>query len=622
MNSTTKRILNRLRNVLISFVSGVLMSLAFPPYDLGNWVWIGLIPLLCVLWLGKRGFLRGFGHAWLYGAGWYGSCFWWVNEVGNTFSIPPVLFFAVAFIPLVSLFACLPGLWGGIANTLLRPRMEAKPDTSINMPQEQRKELWSSWAHRDLFSTLRCAVGCGALWVCIEWVRGNGDYSCGWNSMGMALYNGLSMVQWAEFVGTMALSFIPVFTAVVLWGAVRRSWLHFRGIGKGCIPWDFYGTAIILFGLFLGGLFLSKSYSPNVMMRRDTTMQLPVMGVQLNLDQSERMAGGGMHPEYYGMLLRNTALAFNEIQRDTVTRAMKNSDIGIIQQLPVWVVWPESAMGTPLHRDVVGGQLLRDPYTKHYFLHENGLPAVRSMVREMGGADFVVFTGADELLWGARDGEPLPQGLHNSMAVISGDFSGITTHAKQHLMPFGEYVPLAREVDWIGKAYEAITGIATGEGIKPGNSTQPLTVPVPGTDEQVGVIPAICYEDTVGALLRKYVRKGPQVIVNVTNDGWFRDSHCGVQQARSAAFRCIELRRPMVRAANKGLTCAIAPNGAVIDSLQKADGSPHLAGFCYAVLPVDRNAGFTLYAMLGDWAVIVCALLASGLSLGGLRRKS
>ena len=114
----------------------------------------------------------------------------------------------------------------------------------------------------------------------------------------------------------------------------------------------------------------------------------------------------------------------------------------------------------------------------------------------------------------------------------------------------------------------------------------------------------------VGNLLTKYVRKGPQVIVNVSNDGWFRNSVCGAQQARNAAFRCIELRRPMVRAANRGVCCSIAPNGAFIHALLKADGTPHLPGYSYAVLPVDRNAGFTLYALLGDWAVVVCALLA------------
>lgn len=607
----------RLLYAAVSLLSGVLMSLAFPPYDFGNWVWVGLLPLLCVLWLGKRGFWRGFFYSWLYGAGWYGSCFWWVNEVGHTFRIPSAVFLSVAFLPLVALFSCLPGLWGGLANTLLRPRLEASPETPIGMPQEKRRELWNAWSRRDLFSTLRSAVGCAALWVCMEWVRGTGAYSCGWNSMGMALYNGLSMAQWAEFVGTMALSFIPVFTSVVLWGASRRSWKQFRGLGKGCIPWDFYGTAVILFGLFLGGLFLSKSYSPGVMMRRDTTLQLPVMGVQLNLDQVERMESGNLHPEYYGMLLRQTALGFNQIQRDTVSRAMQSTEVGIIQQLPVWVVWPESGMGTPLYRNKQSGKLMQDMLTANYLLHSEGLPAVRKMVRDMGGQDFVVFTGADELLW---DDEPV--GLYNSLAVIPGDFSTISTHQKQHLMPFGEYVPLARDIKWIGDAYAAITGMSAGEGILPGAGSDTLFVPVPGTEEKIEVIPAVCYEDTVGSLLRKYARKGPQVIVNVSNDGWFHDSVCGLQQARSAAFRCIELRRSMIRAANKGLTCAIAPNGAVINSLTKADGSPHLAGFCYAVLPVDIYAGYTLYALLGDWAVAVCAVLALGLSLVGLKRKA
>ncbi len=341
------------------------------------------------------------------------------------------------------------------------------------------------------------------------------------------------------------------------------------------------------------------------------------MGLQLNLDQTERMESGSLHPEYYGMLLRQTAQGFSQIQRDTVSRAMQNTEVGIIQQLPVWVVWPESGMGTPLYRNQQSGELLQDAYTANYLLHAHGLPAVRKLVREMGGQDFVIFTGADEVLW-----DKGPIGLYNSMAVIPGDFSSISTHPKQHLMPFGEYVPLAREIKWIGDAYAAITGMSAGEGILPGSGNKTLSVPVPGTEEKIEVIPAICYEDTVGALLTKYVRKGPQVIVNVSNDAWFRDSVCGQQQARSAAFRCIELRRPMIRAANKGLTCAIAPNGAVLDSLTKADGSPHLAGFSYAVLPVDRHAGFTLYALLGDWAVAVCALLALVLSLVGLKRKA
>ena len=198
----------------------------------------------------------------------------------------------------------------------------------------------------------------------------------------------------------------------------------------------------------------------------------------------------------------------------------------------------------------------------------------------------------------------------NTMAFIPDGFESIRTASKQHLMPFGEYIPYADSCEWLRSIYTEVTGTQVSDGIHRGTGSEPIPMPVPGTDETVGVIPAVCYEDTVGDKLTKFVRQGPQVIVNVSNDAWFRDSACGAQQARNAAFRCIELRRSMVRAANKGVTCAIAPNGAVIDALLNEDGTPHLAGYSYAVLPVDRNGGFTVYALMGDWAVILCAVLA------------
>ena len=144
---------------------------------------------------------------------------------------------------------------------------------------------------------------------------------------------------------------------------------------------------------------------------------------------------------------------------------------------------------------------------------------------------------------------------------------------------------------------------------------------MPSYGAEVGIIPAVCYEDTVGAVLTKFVRRGPQVIVNVSNDGWFRRSACGEQQARNAAFRCIELRRPMVRAANMGVCTALAPNGASINELRDADGQPWLAGYSYGLLPVDKDAPLTLYAQWGDWAVALCALLALALALIPLLTK-
>ncbi len=619
-SDTRKKWQRRLLSIIICLLGGAFMAMAFPPYDCGNLVWVGLIPLLCVLWRGRRGFKRGFCYAWFYGMGWYCVSFWWIHNVGYVFEIPLPVFVGIAFLPLMTVYSCLVGLWGGLANTLLRPAMADIPNTEGLNP-ERTRQRWNEWAHADLLNTLRCAIGCGAAWVCVEWLRANGTLGFSWNSMGMALYNGLSMAQWAEFIGTAALSFFPTACSVILWCATRRTWLQYRNTGRGCRPWDFYATIVVLFCMFAGGLALSKKYSPLVMLKKDQVLQLPVMGVQLNLDQNERIAGGARQPGLYGEFLRTTRQAFTEIQRQTFQQAQENPDLAITQQLPVWVIWPESAMGCPIHQNKATGKLIPDPFTTKLFFGETGLPLVRKQVREMGGQDFVLFTGVDEYLWEDTPTAMLPRGMYNSMAVIPSGFDSITTTAKQHLMPFGEYLPFVEHLEWLGNLYTELTGTQVGEGIHPGKGDNPINVAIPGTNESVGVIPAVCYEDTVGRLLTKYVRKGPQVIVNISNDGWFGHSCCGEQQARNAAFRCIELRRPMVRAANMGYTCAIAPNGAFLNILQKADGSPHLPGHSYAILPVDREAGITLYALLGDWAVVLCAILVIITSLPSLRRN-
>ena len=621
-SESTPKWRRRLICALTSLAGGAFMALAFPPYDLGNLVWVGLLPLLCVLWNGRAGFWRGFGYGWLYGMGWYCVSFWWIHNVGYVFRIPLPVFLGIAFLPLMTVYSCLVGLWAGLSNTLLRPRLEPGPDTT-GLPATRQKLAWAQWTSADLLSTLRSAAGCGAAWVCVEWLRANGTLGFSWNSMGMALYSGLSLAQWAEFIGTAALSFFPTAAAVILWCAGRRTWKQYRATGRGSRPWDFYAMVIILFGMFAGGLALSKMYSPLVMMKRDSVLQLPVMGVQLNLDQVERIDDGPVQPRLYGEFLRTTRQGFTEVQQQTIRKAIENPELAITQQLPLWVIWPESAMGCPIHLNTSTGTLLPDPNTAGTFFGSTGLPLVRQQVRELGGQDFVLFTGVDQYRWEQKENSVhlTPRGMYNSMAIIPGGFESITTTSKQHLMPFGEYLPFVEELEWLGKIYTELTGTQVGEGIIPGSGDDPIAVPMPGTSETIGVIPAICYEDTVGRLLTKYVRKGPQVIVNISNDGWFRDSCCGEQQARNAAFRCIELRRPMVRAANMGYTCAIAPNGAFIDILQKADGSPHLPGTSYAVLPVDKNAGYTLYALLGDWAVVLCTIIVLLTSLPALFRR-
>lgn len=601
---------------LPALAAGALMAMAFVPYDIGFLVWVGLLPILTILWVGPARFWRGFRMGWMFGMGWYCVSFSWIHEVGYVFDIPCAVFTNIAFVPLMALYSCLPGIWAGIMATWLRPQLSRSPEQK-DIARYGKKSAWKSWATADLFSTLRVAVGGAALWVCLEWVRAHGTLGFSWNSLGMGMYHGLSLVQWAEFVGTAALSFVPAFINIILWGAGRRAYLYFRGASGFCRTWDFYGSMVLLFMMFVGGMFLAKAYAPAAMMQRESTLQLPVLAVQINQDQVERMSIRRKRPTMLTNVqneryLSATQSAFEQVLREQMQQAFDNKHgLAFTLAKPAWVIWPESALGVDLWRNIeddshfnINGYLNSEDTDK---LFNESLPALRRQTY----SPFVLITGVDERRFsGSSVSRDAGRGMLNSMAFIPGGFESIRTASKQHLMPFGEYIPYADSCEWLRSIYTEITGTQVSDGIHRGTGSEPIPMPVPGTDETVGVIPAVCYEDTVGDKLTKFVRQGPQVIVNVSNDAWFRDSACGAQQARNAAFRCIELRRCMVRAANKGVTCAIAPNGAVIDALLNEDGTPHLAGYSYAVLPVDRNGGFTVYALMGDWAVILCALLA------------
>ena len=82
------------------------------------------------------------------------------------------------------------------------------------------------------------------------------------------------------------------------------------------------------------------------------------------------------------------------------------------------------------------------------------------------------------------------------------------------------------------------------------------------TNSEVHVAPLICFEDTIGELTRQFVlptetSSGANMLVDVTNDGWFERSAGSHQHLANAIFRCVETRRPMIRAANTGVTCFI-----------------------------------------------------------------
>ncbi len=599
-------------SLLLAAMGGVATALAFVPFDWSCCVWFSLMPLLAVLWTGHRGFWGCFGHGWVFGLFYFGVTFWWVNCVGELFEAPWLLFFCGAFVPFMSYLALYPALWAGIVGRWLRPPHPPLPAGA------GEKGAWREWSRRDMMGCIAPSVGAAALWTVMEWLRGWVLTGFGWNGLGVALYPGLSLAQWAEWVGVTSLSFLPVLANAVFWCSGRRVLVTVLNAGRACRPWDFYVLVLLMFLLVTGGVLMSWRYAAESVSGREGARKLPVMAVQCCIPQKERFR---MPPEEaYALLLRETERGIAEAPMHACAEAVDSGrDTSLV--LPVWVVWPESSLGYPVAVEEADGRPLSDGYNARLLFGAEGVPRLRRQVKELGGKDFVLLTGADT--WGVapRGNDWERRSVWNSLGVFEDGFSSFRRADKQHLVPFGEYIPLRDACPVLVDIYASMTGTGMGVGMLPGKGDSPLTVIDPGTGGTVGVIPAVCYEDTLGRQLRRFARPGAQVIVNVTNDGWFLRSSAGRQHARNAAFRAIELRRPLIRAANTGLTAAFASNGAVIGELRDADGSPFGSGALLSELPIEQDMGLTLYARAGDWAVAACLLLAALCCRANARRR-
>jgi apolipoprotein N-acyltransferase len=120
----------------------------------------------------------------------------------------------------------------------------------------------------------------------------------------------------------------------------------------------------------------------------------------------------------------------------------------------------------------------------------------------------------------------------------------------------------------------------------------------------------ICFEDVVPHLARHAATPEVDFLLNLTNDGWFGKSHQQWQHARSAAWRAIETRRPLVRCTNNGITCWIDEYG----RFHGVKPPVHAPRVNIVTIPLREGPRApTVYQRTGDWlpwgAVLACAVL-------------
>ncbi|MBZ5536453.1 MAG: apolipoprotein N-acyltransferase [Acidobacteriia bacterium] len=184
-------------------------------------------------------------------------------------------------------------------------------------------------------------------------------------------------------------------------------------------------------------------------------------------------------------------------------------------------------------------------------------------------------------------------GTFNSAATLAPDGHLVAAYDKQHLVPFGEYVPLRKYLSFAGKLTREVSDFTAGDKF-----TLSLL-----NGNRAGI--SICYEAIFPDLVRRFTAAGAEVLINVTNDGWYGDSSAPYQHFEMSRVRAIENRRYLIRAANTGISAIVDPYGRIIKKT-KLNTQVVLHG------EFEYRSDQTFYVRFGDVFAWLCVVSSGG----------
>lgn len=213
-------------------------------------------------------------------------------------------------------------------------------------------------------------------------------------------------------------------------------------------------------------------------------------------------------------------------------------------------------------------------------------------------------TIAGALLLEARGGAPVSR----NVAIGAEPGADWQVYDKVRQVPFGEELPFVNVLMPLYRPFLSALGLPETVRVV-GREVFPLTL----DGVRYGV--TICYESVYSWVNRAQVRRGAEVIVNITNDGWFGVGQGGTQHLHMGRLRAVETRRWVLRAANTGVTAAIDPQGRVVARIPANE--PGVLAARYRPL-----TGETPYVRAGEWVPALAAFTLLGLALRRRRPPS
>ena len=386
-----------------------------------------------------------------------------------------------------------------------------------------------------------------AAWVTLEWLRGNLFTGFPWALLAYSQSFNLPVIQIADIFGAYGISFLVVMVNVALFLGMKNL------IQKKSDAMPLVITLICFICALAYGYYRLNNLFTGEMVK--------VAVVQGNIPQDKK----------WDAHFRQEIMA--RYERLTIMAAEERPDI---------IIWPETSVPGFLTSE---RDLLERIGTLTQKVH---IPLVVGAPHEDGKKKEVYY---------------------NSAFLISDDGQIQNRYDKMHLVPFGEYIPQKKIFSFV----EKYAPLPIGD-FSHGTEFTVFKLPIERrlrTDTQrwhlvknVLFSSLICFEDIFPELSRNFVKNGATILVNITNDAWFKRSSAPYQHAQASVFRAVENRVNVIRAANTGFSCFIDQKGRVVKSLVGEGGSIFVEGVTSCDVTVARTR--TFYGTFGDMFAYLC----------------
>jgi apolipoprotein N-acyltransferase len=534
-----------------AILSAALLELPFPiagpmPPWRGIFAWFALVPLLWAVLSAdapeeKKNLRRAFLLAYVCGVLWYMGNCYWIYDTMHIHGELPPL---VSFLILL-LFSLVLGLYFGLFG--------------LGLALVQKKTGSTRWAL--LFAPF--------LWTALE-LAGARITSVPWDQLGYSQVDNGIVNRLAPLTGAYGISFLLVAFNALLAGYR----LHSPTDPVRRFRVESWGLVVIPALLLLGNGYLA--FAPP---QPSPTATAVLIQPDLDVEHTGWWQGPGewdAHMAQFTQLATDSCKPFIAGIPQTAAPTLI-PECHVSSSPPDLVVWPESPAPYFEQDPRFRQSMAAIAQTDHAPLIVNGIGSQLSPAGDSPGQESLDYVSA--MVFNAQGAE-------------------IGRYDKMHLVPWGEYVPYAKFFFFARKLTGKVSAFTPG--------TERKTFLLAGQNQEThryGVF--ICYEAVFADEVRQFAKLGAQVLVNISDDGWYGDTSAPWQHLNMTRMRAIENRRWLLRDTNNGVTAAIDPWGRVRQSIPRhqIDALPAQYGF---------RSDITFYTAHGDLFAWLCVILSLG----------